>query len=635
MSHLRGWLGLFAFAGTLLSAASAQALVFTVDATVDAVDETPGDGICATAPLRKLGQVCTLRAATQEAHALGGPHTIVLPSGTYTLSLKSDAATDFTSDASGPLKIHSGVTLTGAGGLTTVIDANHLYRVLIVRGTASISGVTIQGGRLVVAGLFGEFSGGGIFNVGTLTLTASRVLHNSAGSGGGIYNVPIGDLTMAGVFVGHNAAVAGGGGIDNDGSMTITDSSISSNAADDQGGGILNTGTLTISHSTVSDNAAYESNGGGIVNRDTMVIEHSTVASNTAGRGGGGILNFGTNPDEFIPGPFGSGVFGTPALLTITHSTIRNNSGFDGDGGGIHSSGFATLTLVNSTISGNGVEFNGGGIANGGAMTATNTTIADNVADPVHGTGGGLFTWDSSFDDEPLPVSELRNTLVADNSNDDCAGAAPTSLGHNLDTDGTCGLSAFGDLSDVSALLAPLALNGGPTMTHALLAGSAAIDTGGSAGCPADDQRGVARPQGAACDIGAFERSGESRSSNLSISIQANPSVRRGSLLRYTLTVTNGGAENADGLTVIDRLPPHVVVTAMQSSQGACTASTRGHTGIVTCRLGQLAPDGVVTVNLDVTPERPGTLVNTAIVTGDVAEADRRDNRATIKTTVR
>ena len=77
--------------------------------------------------------------------------------------------------------------------------------------------------------------------------------------------------------------------------------------------------------------------------------------------------------------------------------------------------------------------------------------------------------------------------------------------GHNLDSDGSCFLTATGDLPKHDPLLGPLAFNGGPTETKALLLGGPAIDAGAAHGCPQYDQRGVARPQGAGCDIGAYE----------------------------------------------------------------------------------------------------------------------------------
>jgi uncharacterized repeat protein (TIGR01451 family)/CSLREA domain-containing protein len=636
MSHLRGWLTLITLVGALAWAESAQAVVFTVDAFFDAVDETPGDGVCATASYRPVGRACTLRAAIQEANALGGAHTIVLPSGTYTLSLLTgDYYVDATSDASGSLKIFADVTLSGAGAFTTAIDANHLYRVLQVHGTASISGVTIQHGRIDPAASIGEY-GGGIVNFGTLDLTASRIRQNAAGRGGGISND--GDMTLTSVLVGDNSAAVAGG-IDNDGSLTLTNSSVAFNTAEESAGGIYNLGTVTLTQSDVLHNIAYGNDGGGILNNNTVVVDHSTVARNTAGHSGGGIISYGLGTSSFFGLLFYGDAPFDSAVVTITHSTISKNAGFSGAGGGIANGG--TVTLDNSTVSGNGVEQQGGGIANAGAMTVTNSTIAHNVAYPSTGTGGGLFTFGPYKDGAEVPTSVLRNTIVANNSDDDCDGdplTSVTSLGHNLDSDGTCALSNIGDLSDVSPFLGPLALNGGVTLTHALLAGSPAIDTGDNAACPADDQRGVARPQGPACDIGAYERvPGEPRNtSNLSIAISADrPRASQGGALKYTVTVTNMGPGDAAGVSVLDRLPPDVAVAAVRSSQGACTVSPQRHKSTVTCALGALAARGAATVTLDVTPERPGMLVNTAVVTGDVSDPDLRNNRATVKTEVR
>ena len=111
-------------------------------------------------------------------------------------------------------------------------------------------------------------------------------------------------------------------------------------------------------------------------------------------------------------------------------------------------------------------------------------------------------------------VSVLAGTVTAQNSiissqGTDCSGAI-SSNGYNLASDSSCGLSGTADLSNIDPQLGPLQNNGGGTLTHALLVGSPAIDSG--SGCPAVDQRGVARPFGPACDRGAYEFDGESKS---------------------------------------------------------------------------------------------------------------------------
>ena len=204
--------------------------------------------------------------------------------------------------------------------------------------------------------------------------------------------------------------------------------------------------------------------------------------------------------------PNGAGIINEGlSTLTIRESAIVGNQSDEGGGIGNHGS----LTLVNSTVSGNTALESGGlggGLYNIGdpfftqilaTFTAVNSTIAFNVvADPDN--GGGIFN--------DFAQVNLVNTIISGNTGGDCFTSDTTQTSdHSLDSDGSCGLTGPGDLPAVDPLLGPLADNGGPTDTHALLAGSPAIDAGSGASCPAIDQRGVTRPQGPGCDIGAFE----------------------------------------------------------------------------------------------------------------------------------
>jgi predicted outer membrane repeat protein len=175
--------------------------------------------------------------------------------------------------------------------------------------------------------------------------------------------------------------------------------------------------------------------------------------------------------------------------MTVTDSTVSGNTA-DYSGGGIYGDG---LTLTNSTVSGNTADYSGGGIY-GDGLTLTNSTVSGNDANQ---SGAGIYSGDAT----------LTHTIVAGNgtTTPNC-NEALDSLGYNLTDDDSCGFTAPGDLVVADAMLGPLADNGGPTETHALLAGSPAIDAG-SPDCPppSTDQRGVTRPQGAACDVGAFE----------------------------------------------------------------------------------------------------------------------------------
>jgi len=256
------------------------------------------------------------------------------------------------------------------------------------------------------------------------------------------------------------------------------------------GGGIQNNSgntsgvVLTVKNSVISDSTADK--GGGIYNRDqsTITIINSTISGNTATGDGGGILSNGT--------------------LTVTGSTISGNSSGatstgDGNqgGGGIRDG--STTTITNSTISGNYANNGyGGGILNNGNLTAKNNTISGNSASISN--GGGIYSNN---------VFNATNNIIANSTfGGDCVGQIDTNL-NNLVEDGSCFDNHINFLSG-DPMLDALADNGGSTQTLALVLGSPAIDAGDDTTCAASpvnnlDQRGVTRPAGAHCDIGAFE----------------------------------------------------------------------------------------------------------------------------------
>jgi CSLREA domain-containing protein len=278
-----------------------------------------------------------------------------------------------------------------------------------------------------------------------------------------------------GLYVGSNITV------------TVMSSRIVSH---NQGGvTVWQTGTLNLIDSVVSYNSAP--GGGGIYNvRGSLTIRNSLISDNRSGFGGGGLYN-------------ASGV------ASVINSTIVGNLTSGGFGGGILSIG--SLSVLNSTISGNSAtcstSCNGGGISSGGyslfttnsILTITNSTIVSNTAGHV---GGGLYAITTT--------ATLRNTIIANSlSGGDCSLASGTSVsgGYNLVEDSSCGFTGGTD-----PLLGPLLDNGGPTLTHALLPGSPAIDAGDPANCgDLTDQRGYLRSVDgngdgvARCDIGAFE----------------------------------------------------------------------------------------------------------------------------------
>jgi hypothetical protein len=221
--------------------------------------------------------------------------------------------------------------------------------------------------------------------------------------------------------------------------------------------------------------------------------------------------------DNHADGYRGGGIDHAAGTLTITDSELSANSADIGGGIAVENGGPATLTGV--AIVGNTAGGDGAGLFNQFQTTVTNTTIAGNVVTQPAGEGGGA--------DFEGPAT-LRNVTVAGNSAATAAGlrtvaaltlqntivvgpcpavgpGAIASAGNNLTDGTTCHLTGPGDLATASFGLGPLAANGGLTRTLALLPGSPAVDAANAGACAATDQRGAPRPQGAGCDIGAYE----------------------------------------------------------------------------------------------------------------------------------
>ena len=274
-------------------------------------------------------------------------------------------------------------------------------------------------------------------------------------------------------------------------------------------------GALTLDNLTVANGCVEEYQGGGGIwggGGTTLSLNLVTLENNQVWANGGGLFVYGTT--------------------TITSSAIRNNLASLGGGLSVYG---GTTSLSNSEISGNSAQPGqngglGGGVHNGATLSVVNSTISSNMASGAIGFGGLYSTGmlDISFStianntasnsslggiyDSPSTgkSSRLKSLVVSGNTGGDCYLApAVTIEGVNLSSDSTC---AGFTLATTDPQLAPLGNNGGPTQTHALLAGSPAINvasdctdvTGTS--IVNTDQRGRARPYGAGCDLGAYER---------------------------------------------------------------------------------------------------------------------------------
>jgi beta-glucanase (GH16 family) len=284
-------------------------------------------------------------------------------------------------------------------------------------------------------------------------------------------------------------------------SASVSNLVIANGEATDLAGGILINGNLTLDHVVVQNNHV-----------NTASFDPSTDFWKGGGGiyvGGGGMLqmNNTTVRDNSTQLVDGGGLYGFPgSTITITNSTISGNTAGN-TGGAFRSLGNASI--MNSTLSGNqSLSWHGGAIFHtDGNLSLSYTTIANNIAPDWASSAIFIGSFSSA-----VPTLRIDNSLITGNHWYACehwtAGTVNIqSGGHNLVQDNTCnaGTPDATDIITSAAGIAPLADNGGPTWTHALLPGSPALDAAEDAACPAIDQRGVVRPEGPHCDIGSYE----------------------------------------------------------------------------------------------------------------------------------
>jgi CSLREA domain-containing protein len=545
-------------------AGAALGVTFVVNSTADSHNARPGDGKCADSAGK-----CTLRAAVEAADAEPAGTllvTIKVPAGTYALTLGSLSLTantiSITGTGTGALAgAGSGSTVIQAKGSFRVVNVGSaavatLSMLTITGGNAGNSGYgggIYNTGRLTVSGsvVSGNTAdaGGGLANAGgTLTVIHTTVTDNSDGNGvggggiqnGGLRNVA-GLVTVTDSTVGANSAAGDGGGILNGQNgipasahgaavavrpgcppgrcaggpgrpgagplpgpglrLVVTGTQLSGNTSGNAGGGIANDGGVTtVTGSTLTGNSAGGGIGGGIEDYGSLTVKLSTISSNK-GSYGGGIEAY-------------DGHVRTPSVATVEQSTLSGNKA--AVGGAIDLS--TTVNVSASTLTGNRAGQGAGVEVEGAAVNVLNSTITGNVGPgagiETYACGGGTVgysTIDGNSQDLSLSCSDLQltGTIVAGPATGtNCVGAAPAeTTGYNVDSGTSCGFTKKTDLSKTGPRLGKLAANGGPTMTQTLLHGSPAINRGGTManGCPPTDQRGLSRPFGPACDIGAVE----------------------------------------------------------------------------------------------------------------------------------
>jgi hypothetical protein len=266
------------------------------------------------------------------------------------------------------------------------------------------------------------------------------------------------------------------------GLLTVQNITITGGDSSSSGGGIFAQGGLTLINSHLHNNHA-DAFGGGLAVVGELNVSSSLINANNASLGSGGIAG--------------------DVVLVITDSTVSNNLG-----GGIATATdeASSITLINSTVTGNSAAALGAGITSAGSTTLVYSTITNNTATTAFGNifSQQLFSFGSVVTNGQTVTAGLSNCLDSPQS---------VSNGYNFSDDDSCRFTAPTDRQNAgSPGLGALADNGGPTPTQLPLAGSPLIDAIPATSCQADgatgittDQRGVTRPQGGSCDIGAVE----------------------------------------------------------------------------------------------------------------------------------
>jgi CSLREA domain-containing protein len=551
--------------------------------------EDTNDGICTE-------DDCSLREAVITSNDCEGTQTIRIPNGTYYLTIEGQNEAD---SARGDLNIRDAVIIEGLSN--PVIDGSGIDRVISISllhasDEARLSNLTIRNGSGGPgAGIFdiqGELflldtevrsntssrSGGGIYATsGALDIRRSTIASNTAnGDGGGIFISTGASLHLYDNSVlEQNRSLEGysGGGLFNQSSTlsVIEDATLQDNTSSGLGGGLYNDGLLSVRRSRIEGNSATTLGGAIATTSAGFEIEASRLVGNQAPSGGGiAIQPGGVGPatpvqiqstlfDQNQTSLDGGQIFSTAGVDLRVHDSDFLN-GRARYGGAIYNLG--NLSVVGTTFSGNQASVGGAiynratarfeadtfdhnraegtsPIADGAVIYAEdaltvleNSTISGN--ETVDHAGSALFVFNGEMQLTHItltgtlgnaigwggpPTIHVRSSILVGNSESNCVFRV-ISEGLNLfESPAACMDLLLGDLDLArlggDVLLGTLADNGGPTWTHALLPGSPALDAAGI-DCLAIDQRGVLRPQGTACDIGAFELEDDSAAVPLS-----------------------------------------------------------------------------------------------------------------------
>ena len=468
---------------------------------------------------------------------------IWVAAGTYKPTSGTDRTISFT--------LKNGVAVYGgfAGNETNRAQRNYEANLTVLSGDIGVLGdtsdnsfhvlvgsdtnhSTILDGFTVTAGNANDiissqhYLGGGMYiDKGNPQLNHLIFTDNYAGLGGGIYafNTDINDhnieLILTNVVFRNNTVAGEGGGMATrfipysplaSFRLSLTDVTFENNSAGRTGGGLNNNGgELKLVNVIFSGNTAGGGGGLSHIPYTPSILTDVTFSNNFASEGGGGML-------------VGSGGI----LTTLTNVTFNNNS-TPMNGGGIANASHSHLILTNVTFSNNTAGISGGGIftggvlnvGGGGTVSLLNATLSSNTA---NSNGSAVYNENGTIN--------VHNSILYGTSGEEISGAA--NVTYSIVQGGYTGTGNI----DADPLLGPLQDNGGFTQTMALGAGSPAIDSGDDTNCPEFDQRGVARPQGSHCDIGAYEFDGDATAPTVTSIIRTGASPTNAASVDFTVT---------------------------------------------------------------------------------------------------
>jgi hypothetical protein len=375
------------------------------------------------------------------------------------------------------------LTILGAGSSTSAVNGGASSNVFIVdNGSVGIDALTLTNG----SNSDNAQGGGGVDNFGTLTLSNDVLSGDDAINGGGLLNW--GDVSLSNDTFTNDNGSFGGGGVYNNGSVTLDDDTFTNDTAGDFGGGIANYSTIT----TLTDD---------------------TLSHDSAGADGGGVAILGgSTPNSFTGDTFsydgtdqdslgGGGIYNqSQTALGLNDDTFSNDS--SDFGGGVANYGSGQMSLTDDTLANDSASDAGGGVANFGSANLTDDTLSDDTAPP--GQGAGIS---AQYESEYASGGTTTTDSILDSAGCD---VAITDGGYNVESDNSCGFGPT-SLVDSSAinLAATLAPNGssGPE-TLAINPDSSAYEEVPQSACTVPtDERGDSRPgvSGQNCDAGAYE----------------------------------------------------------------------------------------------------------------------------------